>query len=62
MKMFTPSGDQVLVEKSQVPALENSGWTKEAPEVKEVKESEEAVAAPTEEEVAPRKILRKKKA
>lgn len=49
MRMFNPSGDEVLVDKGQVPALELAGWTKTAPEVKE---EPEVVEAALEEEAA----------
>lgn len=41
MRMYTPSGDEVLVDKAQIPALEKAGWSLEAPETTD--EPDEAV-------------------
>lgn len=56
MRMFNKSGTEVLVDKEQVPALEQAGWTKTAPEKTE--DSADA-PAPAEETATP---VRKKRA
>lgn len=56
MKMFTPSGDEVLVDKGQVDALKKAGWSFDAPEATESDESADAAA--TAEEKTP---VRKKR-
>ena len=60
MKMYTPSGDEVLVDKAQVPALETAGWTKEAPETTGTEES--ATAEETKTTPARKKRIIKPKA
>lgn len=44
MKMYNPSGDQVLVTKEQVPALLSAGWSKTAPVMKKDPEVENVTA------------------
>lgn len=44
MRMFTPDGTEVLVDKEQISALEASGWTRK-PKVKE-----EVTEAPSDEQ------------